>query len=160
MYTYEKFNIRLMAWFLLLLGVIFTFSGMYTEAAIFGTPGGLFAISFKGFKIDAGKMRIRHYDRFLWFYFGRWQSYPEPQYVTVVSIKLSGKRNAPIAFIIPEGGKASQSYKMNLIVEGKQRFIPLTRGNREKLLEEAMIIGKLLDIRVLDYTSHEKQWLR
>ena len=30
MYTYEKFNVRLFSWFLLLLGVIFTFSCMYT----------------------------------------------------------------------------------------------------------------------------------
>lgn len=117
-------------------------------------------MSFKGFKIDAEKGRIKHYDRFLWFYFGRWKPYPPPQYVTVVSIKLSGKRNAPIAFVIPESGKASQSYKMNLVVEGKQRFIPLARGNRKNLLEEAMKIGELLDIRVLDYTSYDKQWLR
>ena len=160
MYTYEKFNLRLMAWFLLLLGIIFTISGMYREAALFGTPGGLLAISFKGFKIDAANGRIKHYDRFLWFYFGRWQEYPPPKYVTIVSIKLSGKRNTPIPFVVPAGGKASQSYKMNLVVEGKQRFIPLTRGNREKLLEEAMSIGKLLDIRVLDHTSCEKRWLR
>ena len=160
MYTYEKFNIRLMAWFLLLLGVFFTISGMYIEAATFGTPGGLFAISFKGFKIDATNKRIKHYDRFLWFYFGRWQSYPQPQYVTVVSIKLGSIRNASIAMVMPEGGKSSQSYKMNLIVEGKQRFIALARGDRKKLLKEAMIIGKLLDIKVLDYTSHEKLWIR
>ncbi|MDX1314868.1 MAG: hypothetical protein R3356_05145, partial [Eudoraea sp.] len=159
MYTYEKFNVRLMPWFLLLLGIVFTLTGQYIEAAIFGTPGGLFAISFKGFKIDAVNKRIRHYDRFLWFYFGRWQYYPEPMYVTVVSIKLGAKRNAPIAFVVPEGGKASQAYKMNLVVDGKQRYIALTRGSRSKLIEEAMKIGELLDIRVLDYTCHDKKWL-
>jgi len=159
MYTYEKFNIRLMPWFLVLMGISFTVTGMYTEALIFGTPGGLLAISFKGVKIDPEKKRIKHYDRFLWFYFGKWIPYPTPQYVTVVSVKLSAKRNS-VAIIAPVGGKPSQTYKMNLVVEGKQRFIPLTRGNREKLLKEAMIIGELLDIRVLDYTAHEKQWLR
>lgn len=132
---------------------------MYIEAALLGTPGGLFVISFKGFKIDTQTRKIRHYDRFLWFYFGKWIDYPKPQYVTVVSIKLGAKRNAPIAIITPGSGKSSQSYKMNLVVEGKQRFIPLTRGNREKLIEEALIIGKLLGIRVLDYTTNEKQWL-
>lgn len=132
---------------------------MYLEAAIFGTPGGLFIISFKGFKIDAEKGMIKQYDRFLWFYFGKWKPFSPPQYVTVVSVKLSAKRNS-IAIVAPVGGKPSQTYKMNLVVEGKERFIPLTRGNRRKLLEEAMTIGKLLDIRVLDYTSHEKQWLR
>ncbi len=132
---------------------------MYIEAAIFATPGGLFAISFKGFKIDTKNKRIRHYDRFLWFYFGKWIDYPTPQYITVVSIKLSARRNSSIAIITPQSGKSAQSYKMNLVVEGKTRFIPLTRGNRTKLIEEALIIGRLLEIRVLDYTSHEKHWL-
>lgn len=149
-----------MPWFLLLMGIFFTASGMYIEAAVFGTPGGLFAISFKGFQIDTAKGKIRHFDRFLWFYFGTWKHYPEPLYVTVVSIKLGSKRNAPIAFVIPESGKAAQAYKMNLVVEGKQRYISLTRGSRSKLLEEAMKIGNLLDIRVLDYTSHDKKWLK
>ncbi|MFC2129349.1 hypothetical protein ACFLQX_01070 [Bacteroidota bacterium] len=148
-----------MAWFLLLLGIVFTFQEMYIEAAVFGTPGGLFAISFKGFKIDSINRRIKHYDRFLWFYFGRWHDYPQPLYVTVVSVKLGSKRNAPIAFVLPESGKAAQSYKMNLVVEGKQRYIPLTRGNRSKLIEEALKIGQLLNIRVLDYTSPDKKWL-
>jgi len=160
MYTYEKFNIRLMPWFLVLMGIIFTITGMYTEALIFGTPGGLFVISFKGFKIDAEKKRIRLYDRFLWFYFGKWKPYPTPQYVTVVSIKLSAKRSQSVAIVAPIGGKPSQTYKMNLVIEGKQRFIPLTYGNREKMLKEALLKGELLDIRVLDYTAHEKQWLR
>lgn len=160
MYTYEKFNIRLMPWFLLILAVGFTFSEMYLEAVIFGTPGSLFAISFKGFNIDAENGKIRHYDRFLWFYFGKWKAYPKPLYVTVVSIKLGAKRNAPIAFVLPESGKASQSYKMNLVIDDKRRYIALTRGNRSKLIEEALKIGHLLNIRVLDYTSHEKQWLK
>ncbi len=160
MYTYETFNVRLMAWFLLLMGIYFTISGMYIEAAIFGTPGGLFVISFKGFKIDVEKKRIKHYDRFLWFYYGKWHEYPTPQYVTVVSIKLGSKRNAPIPLILPESGKSSQSYKMNLVVEGQQRYIALTRGRREKLLKEALVIGKLLNIGVLDYTTPDKQWLK
>ena len=159
MYTYEKFNLRLFPWFLLLVSIYLSISGNYIEAGIFATPGGIFAISFKGFKIDPENKRIRHYDRFLWFYFGKWIEYPKPQYVTVASIKLGVKRNLPLAIISPQSGKSAQSYKMNLVVEGKLRFIPLTRGNREKLIEEALIIGRLLGIRVLDYTSHEKQWL-
>lgn len=159
MYTYEKFNLRLFPWFLLLISIYLSILGLYIEAALFGMPGGLFAISFKGFKIDTKNKRIRHYDRFLWFYFGKWIDYPTPQYVTVVSIKLGAKRNTPIAIITPASGKPAQSYKMNLVVEGKLRFISLTRGKREKLIEEALVIGQLLGIKVLDYTSHEKQWL-
>ena len=159
MHTYERFNLRLFPWFLLLISLYLSTQGLYIQAAIFGTPGGLTAISFKGFKIDPKNKRIKHYDRFLWFYFGKWINFSTPQYVTVVSIKLTAKRSASIAVISPQSGKPSQSYKLNLIVEGKQRFVPLTRGKRAKLIEEALVIGRLLGVRVLDYTTHEKHWL-
>ena len=64
------------------------------------------------------------------------EKYPEPQYVTVVSIKLSAKRSQSVAIVAPIGGTPTQTYKMNLVVEGKQRFISLTRGSREKTKEK------------------------
>ena len=159
MYTYEKFNLRLFSWFLLVLGVVFTFSGMYLEAALFGTPGALTCISFTGFNIDAEKMRIRKYDRFLWFYFGKWRPIHSPMYITVVRVKLSSRRLTPMPLIAPETGRASRSYKMNLVVNTHERFIPLAYGNRLKMLGEGMKIAKLLDIKLLDHSTSEKRWL-
>ena len=159
MYTYEKFNVRLFSWFLLLLGVIFTFSGMYIEAGIFGTPGALTAISFTGFNIDPNEMRIRKYDRFLWFYFGKWKPIIAPMYVTVVRVRLSGRRTMPMPLITPDTGRSSRSYKINLVVHTSERFIPLTYGNRLSMLEEGLKIAKTLNIKLLDHTTSEKRWL-
>ncbi len=159
MYTYEKFNVRLFSWFLLLLGIIFTISGMYTEAALFGTPGALTAISFTGFNIDPEKMCIRKYDRFLWFYFGKWRPIHAPLYVTVVRVKLSGRRVTPMPLIAPDAGRSTRSYKINLVVNTRERFIPLTYGNRLSMLEEGLKIAKLLNIKLLDHTTSEKRWL-
>ncbi|MEX0987239.1 MAG: hypothetical protein WD052_07155 [Bacteroidales bacterium] len=159
MYTYEKFNIRLFPWFLLILGIIFTLSKMYIEAGISGSIGAISAISFSGFNIDAEKSLIRKYDRFLWFYIGGWREIPKPLYVTVVRIKLSGRRVSPLPLPMPESGKASRAYKLNLVVDGKERYISLTYGNRLAMLEEGMKIAKILNIRLLDHTTSEKQWL-
>lgn len=159
MYTYEKFNVRLLSWFLLLLGIIFIFSGMYTEAAIFGLPGGLTVASWTGFNIDPDKMRIRKYDRFLWVCIGQWQPIHDPMYVTVVRVMLSGKRNLPMPLITPETGRSSRSYKINLVVNSHERYIPLTYGNRRAMLIEGLKIARVLHIKLLDHTTSEKHWL-
>lgn len=159
MYTYEKFNVRLLSWFLLLLGIIFVFSGMYTEAAIFGLPGALTVVSYTGFNIDPEKMRIRKYDRFLWVCIGQWQPIHDPVYVTVVRVMLSGIRTMPLPMFVPQTGRSSRSYKINLVVNSRERYIPLTYGNRRAMLEEGMKIATLLHIRLLDHTTSEKHWL-
>jgi len=159
MYTYEKFNIRLLSWFLLLLGIIFLFIGMYTEAAIFGLPGALTVVSYTGFNIDPEKMRFRKYDRFLWVCIGQWQPIHDPLYVTVVRIMLSGKRNLPLPLITPAPGRSSRSYKINLVVNSRERFISLTYGKRLAMLKEGMTIARLLHIKLLDHTTSEKHWL-
>jgi hypothetical protein len=44
-------------------------------------------------------------------------------------------------------------------VEGNQRYIPICRGPLGKMKEEALRLGRVLNIRVLDYTTHEKKWI-
>jgi hypothetical protein len=159
MYVYEKFTVRLFPWFMLILAVFFTFSHKYIEAGLFGSFGALFSISFNGFAIDPQKMLIRQYDRFLWFYFGKWRPIGNPLYVTVVRIKLSGRRVSPMPLITPGEGKSSRSYKLNLVVEGKERYISLTHGERLKMLEEGLKIARCLNIKLLDHSTIEKRWL-
>ncbi len=159
MYTFERFNVRLFSWFLLLVGTILSLSGMYLEGALFGTPGALTAISFTGFNIDAEKSRFRKYDRFLWVYIGSWHPIPEPMYVTVVRVKLSGRRLSPLPMATADEGRSTRTYKMNLVVNGKERYIPLTYGKRTELLNEGMKIAALLNIRLLDHTTSEKHWV-
>ena len=159
MYTYEKFNLRLFPSFMLILGIVFTFTGKYIEAGIFGTFGAVFSISFTGFKIDPQKYLIRQYDRFLWFYFGKWRPFPKPIYVTVVRIKLSGRRDQPLPLVPPTEGKSSRSYKLNLVVEGKERYISLARGKRLLMLDEGLKIARILHIKLLDHSTPEKRWL-
>ncbi len=159
MYTYEKFTVRLFPWFTLILGIFFAATGFYIQSAIFGTFGAFFSISFTGFNIDPEKKVIRQYDRFLWFYYGKWRSYPSPLYVTVVRIKLSGRRVNPLPIAMPGEGKSARSYKLNLVVDGKERYISLAHGNRMEMLEEGLKIARTLNIRFLDHSTSEKRWL-
>jgi hypothetical protein len=148
-----------MPWFLFILGIIFAFSGMQLEAVILISAGVVFGISFTGFNIDAKQLLIRQYDRFLWFYIGSWRPIPPPLYISVVRIKLSTRHISPFPLPMPEPGKSSRSYKLNLVVAGDQRFISLTRGNRLEMLNEGLKIARLLNIKLLDHTTSEKHWI-
>ncbi len=93
------------------------------------------------------------------FRIGRWVALPKPSYVTLVRIKLSNVRSMASPMVTPEPGKRARSYKVNLVVEGDKRFISICRGSREKMTQEALKLGRELNIRVLDYTTHEKKWI-
>ncbi len=159
MYTYEKFNIQLLPWFALILAIVFLFSKMYMEAGVSGAIALLFCISYTGFNIDPLRGRIRQYDRFLWFYIGNWRPIPTPLYVSVVRIRLSSKRVSPLPLPAPETGKSSRTYKLNIVVEGPERYISLTHGKRLEMLEVGLKIARMLHVRLLDQTTSEKRWL-
>lgn len=144
---------------MLIISIPFLLSKMYVEAGICGTFGALFAISFVGFKIDCKLHKIQQYDRFLWFYFGRWRTFSQPLYVTVVRIKVGGRRNSPLPLALPGEGAAARTYKLNLVVDGKERYISLAMGKRDQMLNEGLKLARALNIKLLDHTTSEKRWI-
>jgi len=46
-----------------------------------------------------------------------------------------------------------------MVYEGKNLYVTILTGNKEKMITEALKLGKILECRVLDYSSHEKKWL-
>ena len=60
---------------------------------------------------------------------------------------------------LPGEGKSTRTYKLNLVVDGKERYISLARGRRLAMLDEGLKIARLLRIKLLDHTTHEKRWL-
>ena len=159
MYSYEKFNPRIFPIFMLIISIPFLLSKMYIEAGVTGTFGAVFSVSFIGFNIDCKQHRIRQYDRFLWFYIGRWREFPTPLYVTVVRIKVGGRRNNPLPLALPGEGRSARTYKLSLIVDGKERFISLTRGPKDKMISEGIKLARALNIKMLDHTTSEKHWI-
>jgi hypothetical protein len=76
-----------------------------------------------------------------------------------VRINLSSNRTGPTPIVVPQDKKGARAFKVNLVVEDKMRFISICRGSREKMTREAICLGEHLQIRVLDYTTHEKKWI-
>ena len=159
MYSYERYNFRIITMVFLLLATTFFYYGEWIGGAISVVLAILVTFSYQGVKIDPEKKRFLKYDRFLKLRIGRWEKLPPPSYVTLVRINLSSQRTTPSPIVLPEVKKSSKSFKVNLVVEGERRFIPICRGSKEKMMEEALTLGRVLEIRVLDYTTHEKKWI-
>ncbi len=158
-YQYEKYSFRVVTPLLALIGIASLANGGYIAGGISLVLGGLLAFSYQGVIIDPAKQEYNRYDRFLNFKIGGWKKFPKPSYVTIVRINLSSRRSAPSPIVVPQDKKGARAFKVNLVVEGDERFIPVCRGSMEKMTSEALCLGKHLDIRVLDYTAHEKKWI-
>lgn len=159
MYSYEKYHFRI---FTLLMAVV-AFSLLvyaeYVAGAAVMLAGVMLSFSYQGVKIDTANRRYLKYDRFMWLRIGRWEPMPEPSYVTVVRINLSSRRTLPTPLEPPEERKAVRTYKVNLVVEGEERFISICRGPLNEMISEALRLGKHLNLKVLDFSTHEKKWI-
>lgn len=159
MYTYEKYYFRLFSPLLGLMAFIFFLYGEIIGGSVSLVLGVLVSFSYQGINIDPEQKRYRKYDRFLKLHIGRWEQLSPPSYVTLVRINLSSFRNLPSPLALPDNKKSAKSYKVNLVVDGKERYIPVCRGKLQPMKEEALRLGKLLKIRVLDFSTHEKKWI-
>lgn len=131
----------------------------FIGAAVSILIGVLVTFSYQGIRIDAEHRRFMKYDRFLWLRIGRWEKMSTPSYVTIVRINLSAIRTMASPMVMPEGKKGARAYKVNLVVEGEERYIHICRGSLQKMTSEALRLGRHLNLRVLDYSTHEKRWI-
>jgi hypothetical protein len=158
-FQYEKYSFRIITPLMVLIALVFLGSGVFIGGGIFLVLGGLAAISYQGTIIDILGRRYLKYDRFLHMKFGTWKTLPDPSYVTIVRINLSSNRIGPSPMVGPQDKKGAMAFKVNLVVEGEERYISICRGNLEKMTAEALRLGKYLHVRVLDFTTHEKKWI-
>lgn len=159
MYTYEKYYFRMFTPLLGLMAFIFFLYGEIIGGSVSLVLGVLVSFSYQGITIDPEKKRYMKYDRFFRLHIGRWERLSDPSYVTLVRINLSSFRNLPTPLALPDNRKSAKSYKVNLVVDGKERYIPVCRGKLEPMKEEALRLGQLLGVRVLDFSTHEKKWI-
>ena len=158
-YRYEKYSFKVITPLMALMSFIFLVNGEFIGGSICFVLGALSAFSFQGVIIDVAARQYLKYDRFLKIRIGGWKALPPPSYVTVVRINMANRRTGPSPIVVPQDKKGARAFKVNLVVEGDQRFIGICRGSLEKMTEEALRLGKSLNVRVLDFTTHEKKWI-
>ena len=160
LYCYEKYSFKVITPLMALLSFAFLVNGEFIGGSICFVAGGLSAFSFQGVIIDMEEKQYLKYDRFLNFRIGAWTSLSPPSYVTIVRINLSSRRSAPSPIVVPQDKKGARAFKVNLVVDGPERYISICRGSLHTMTEEALRLGEHLHVRVLDYTTHEKKWVQ
>ena len=158
-YSYEKYSFKVITPLMALMSIAFLVNGGYIGGSITFVLGVLFAFSYQGVIIDPLEKKYIRYDRFLYFKIGGWKPLPKPSYVSIVRIKLSSRRSAPTPMVGPQDSKGARTFKVNLVVEGRQRYVSVCRGSLEKMTKEALSLGQHLQLRVLDFSTHEKKWI-
>lgn len=158
-YTYEKYSFRIFTLLMVFMTFVFLFSSEFIGGAVCIVLGVILSISYQGIQIDPVKKQYQKYDRFLWFRIGSWKPYSKPSYVTIVRINLGRNRNLPAPMVLPDDKKGARSFKVNLVVEGKERYINICLGAKEEMTAEALKLGTHLGLRVLDFTTSEKKWI-
>ena len=159
-YTYERYNFRVMVLVFLLLGIFFTGEGEWIGTYVCIVFIVATANSYTGIHLDPEQGRYRKYDRFWTVRIGRWEALPPPSYVGLVRINLSNMRKGATPLITPEGKKSAKAYKVNLAVEGPKRYISICRGPFPQMRDEALRLGEYLDLKVMDMSTSEKKWIR
>jgi len=158
-YRYERYYFRMFSLLMALMMFIFLFNSEFIGGAISFALGIFLSFSYQGVRIDPEKKLYLKYDRFAWIKIGKWKPMSAPSYVTIVRVNLSSRRNMPSPLALPDDRKGAKSFKVNLVVEGDERYINICRGPLAKMTEEALRLGKHLQIRVLDFSTPEKKWI-
>lgn len=158
-YSYERYYFRMFSLLMALVMTIFLFNSEFIGAGIALALGVFLSFSYQGIRIDPEQRKYLKYDRFAWFTIGQWKGMSAPSYVTIVRVNLSSQRNMPSPLALPDNRKGAKSYKVNLVVEGDERYIHICRGPLEAMTKEALRLGEHLRIRVLDFSTPEKKWI-
>lgn len=158
MYIQETYKFNFLSPSFLLVGSIFAVYSKILPAGISFLLGLVFLISYHGIRIDPTNKKMQKFNRILWIRFGEWSTIQPIQYLTINRYNIRGSQAAYLAGS-ERGSTVSKSYKVNMVYEGKNLYVTILKGNKEKMITEALKLGKVLNCRVLDYSSHEKKWL-
>jgi hypothetical protein len=158
MYTRETYKFNFLSPLFLMVGSMFAVYSEFIPAGIGFLLGIGFLFSFQGIRIDIKEMMMHKYNRILWFRFGPRTRLKPVQYLTINRYNIRGSQSGFLTGA-DTGAGVYKSYKVNMVFEGKNKYTSLMRGSREKMTEEALKLGKMLNCKVLDYSTHEKRWI-
>lgn len=158
MYIRETYFFNFVSPLFLVVGSFFAVEMEFITAAILILLGVALLISFHGIRIDPENKKIQKFTRILWFRFGNWVPMKPVQYLTINRYNIRGSQSGYLTGA-DTGAGVYKSYKINMVFEGKNLYMTLMKGNRDKMIEEALKIGHIINCRVLDYSTYDKKWI-
>lgn len=155
----KRFNITLFLIFSFELALFYAVSYVLGGISILLTIGILLIKS--GIEIDLDNERMRDYVSIFGIELGTWTNIPKLKYISIVRVKLKRKSFKFSAVTFGQSSSNKSMFNVNLITEDKRkRYIKVLSAEKEESITTAIKIAELLELKVLDYTSFEKKWIR
>lgn len=137
-----------------ILGLVLILSGFIMFGAIIFVVG-LNLILTEGIEIDLESKTYRKVKSIFGINFGKWNPYPDFEYVTVFKTKESQRINVVTATT----SITSEVILLNLFYKGNKQFTVYKTTDKKDAFEVAEHLKLALEIDILDATESEKKWL-
>lgn len=122
----------------------------------------VFFVLFKttGFILDKESSKVKMISGYAGIKMGKWYRLPQMQYVSLLRIKQASNSGSGSAIV--KNSRGSYGYQVNLIVQvhKEKRPFKLMTTNVKRAKEEGVKLGEFLNLKVLDSTTHNRQWIK
>ena len=118
------------------------------------------SLSSAGLEIQPTTNVMRSYRSIGTFTIGRWNTLPKIEYIAVVRM-IQGKKTFHASSVsIVQVPTNEHIYHLNFVLNpNKNDIIKLSAGSSEKMIEIALLLGKQMNLKVLDFTTPQHKWL-
>lgn len=146
-------NIIMAATFVLLIGITLAMKLWFLKIPL--VLAGLALLTSRDrLAVDFENRRLMKYALIWGYRWGKWQSIDRAKYISLVRIRMHRNEN----FISITRHQTTAMVKANLIFSRK-RYITLFREKGMNALKMVRMIAQGFDLKVLDMTGKEKQWI-
>ena len=116
---------------------------------------GLNLLSTEGSEIDIENNSYRSIKSLFGIHFGKWQTCPEFEYVSVFGMK----ENQTVRVVTAQATVQSKVIFINLFYAGNRHITVYKTQDKEDAFNVAKKFSSIFNIDILDATEHEKKWL-
>lgn len=144
---------------ILCIGLLVFFFNDYAGFAII-ILASIVSLTSAGWEIEGTTSLIRSYRALGPVTIGKWYSLPKIEYIAVVRM-IQGKKTFHASSVsIVHVPTDEYTYHLNLVINPhKNDVIKLTAGSMDRMVELAIVLGKQMNLKVLDFTTPQHKWI-
>lgn len=121
----------------------------------------IFTLTSSGKEIDTIGLRTRNFTSLGNLFYGKWEKLPQIKYIAVVRM-LQGKKSFHASSVsIIQVPTDQYVYQLNFVVDvEKKEIIKLCEGEMTATIGQALQLGEMMNLRVLDFSTPDHKWIR
>ncbi len=144
---------------LLCVGLLTFFLHEYSGLALIVLTS-ILSLTSSGREINTTTLKYRSYRALGSIMIGIWKELPKTEYIAVVRM-IQGKKTFHASSVsIVQVPTNDFVYHLNLVINPqKNQVLKIADGSMEQMLDIAILLGKKMNLKVLDFTSPQHKWI-